>query len=83
MKNEVDYKSENLCVRSVADDFFETFGIEIVEPTRNGVWFESLRHKNGKFRSKAKLIFVTRTCLEELLGVVVRLAEDAKSGEVE
>ena len=80
---EIEYKSENPCVKSVADDFFKVFGIEVVEPTRNGVWFESRRYGNGKLRRKPKLVFVTRTYLASLLAEVVALDEAAKSEGVE
>lgn len=83
MKTGVEYRNENLCVKSIANDFFNVFGIEVVEPTRNGVWFESRKHKNGKYRSKPKLVFVTQTYLRELLGEVVKLDEAAKSEGVE
>lgn len=80
---EVKYMSEHLVVKSIADDFFNEFGIDVVEPTRNGVWFESRRYGNGKLRRKAKLVFVTKTGLASLLGEVVMLDEEAKSEGIE
>lgn len=79
----VEYKSENPQVRGIADSFADEFGIEVVEPTRNGVWFETRRHKNGKLRSNTKLLFVTKTALAALLSEVEKLDEAYKSKGVE
>lgn len=72
----IEYKSKWPAVRSIADVFNDVYGIENVEPTANGVWFESRRHKNGKLRARPKLLFATKTQLRRLLEEVEELGED-------
>lgn len=56
--------------RKLSAEFNETFGIENVEATPYGVWFENRRTRDGGYRQHPRLRFVTRTTLEELLRLV-------------
>lgn len=51
----------------------QPFNVEIVEPTRNGVWIERLHKANGEYLKSFKCSFITKTELRLLLAEIEEL----------
>ena len=63
-------------------DRFRSFGIDLIEPTANGVWFEQRLTRAGKPMKSIKLCFVTITDLNALVREVdaLQLAKREEEG---
>ena len=64
-------------------DRFGSFGIDLIEATANGVWFEQRLTRAGKPMKNTKLCFVTITDLNALVHEVTKLDEERKSDGVD
>ena len=56
-------------------DRFGSFGIDLIDATANGVWFEQRLTRAGKPMKNTKLCFITITDLNALVREVNELAE--------
>ena len=50
--------------------FKDTFGIDVVEPTQNGCWFEQQHDANGNRLANTKLTFIAKGDLLALSALV-------------
>lgn len=53
-------------LQRVQRKFKDAFGIDVVEPTANGCWFEQVRYANGNELKNRKLTFITKSDLLNL-----------------